>query len=179
MPFQFDIDGYMKVRPSFLRRVPATGCPLLSSLASTGEAAFVRPWLLYSGSSESCFLHDQPACKCRSSGLHATSSSPHPVPAVPYLQHHYPITHPIYISSTSLHGIPTPSPIAGGIMSNQPPSPGTRPRSRRELELIYHELLQRQQEVISENIRITDTSGLAPGLSETDLIQQLVSVVRP
>ena len=36
-------------------------------------------------------------------------------------------------------------------------------------------LPQRQQAMIDEQIKAADTSRLAPGLSETDLIQELVS----
>jgi len=38
---------------------------------------------------------------------------------------------------------------------------------------------QRQQDLIEDEIRLADTSKLASGLSETDLIQQLVSSLEP
>lgn len=33
--------------------------------------------------------------------------------------------------------------------------------------------------MIDEEIRLADTSRLVPGLAETDLVQQLVSLVKP
>lgn len=57
--------------------------------------------------------------------------------------------------------------------------PLRRPRKRPR---VHQSLLtcllrgQRQQGMIEEEIRLADTSKLVPGLSETDIIQQLVSV---
>jgi hypothetical protein len=48
-----------------------------------------------------------------------------------------------------------------------------------KLQMLITGELQTQQEIIEEEIRLADTSRLVPGLSETDLIQQLVSFTLP
>lgn len=47
------------------------------------------------------------------------------------------------------------------------------------LPALRNAFIQKQKEMIFQEIRLADTTQLAPKLSETDLIQQLVSVARP
>ena len=39
--------------------------------------------------------------------------------------------------------------------------------------------MQKQQKLVTDKIRTTDTAMLAPPLHDTELIQQLVSCIRP
>lgn len=167
-PFMFNIDGYMKVRPVLVTNQPA--CALLFLCRVLGSAVgghaktqepLPAPVHFFAGT-----------CECRNS------------PSAPELAPHPSSTHTNIIAS---HAHPTlhlrctfhASPVYELPMKRLRLGPRTYYAFSAMARVLTLDLYrQQQQAMVDDEIRLADTSRLVPGLSETDLIQQLVSLAR-